>query len=96
MHGKPEARLDRHKSMFEPEDPSRNGPSQFLGWIVSPVFFNLPLQYLEDLENIWIDQTVNYSPWRKFIGKLQRDWENSITPVSTKKDAIVESLLCSH
>ena len=81
MHGKPEARLDRQRSMFEPEDPS-HGPTAILRWIVSPVFFNLPLQYLEDLEKIWIDRTVNYRPWRIFISKLQRDWENSITPVS--------------
>ena len=84
MHGKPEARLDRQRSMFEPEDPS-HGPTAILRWIVSPVFFNLPLQYLEDLEKIWVDRTVNYRPWRIFISKLQRDWENSITPVSVNR-----------
>ncbi|EPS97095.1 hypothetical protein FOMPIDRAFT_1098563, partial [Fomitopsis schrenkii] len=50
--------------------------------ILSPFLFNLPLQYLEDLEKIWVDQTVNYRPWRIFIAKLQRDWENSITPAA--------------
>lgn len=86
MHGKPEARLDRRKSMFVREDPSQ-GPTPILRWVVSPFFFNLPLQYLEDLEEIWVDQTVNYRPWRILISKLQRDWENSITPVSCYLDA---------
>ncbi|KZT69947.1 hypothetical protein DAEQUDRAFT_233105 [Daedalea quercina L-15889] len=78
MHGQREARLDRQKSMYP--QPSQ-GPS-FLLRCISPVFFNFPLQYLGELENIWVDRTVNYKPWRMFITNLQKDWENSITPAT--------------
>ncbi|KAH9933078.1 Alpha/Beta hydrolase protein [Fomitopsis serialis] len=69
MHGEREARLERHRSTYE---QSTRKPSRLLRW-VSPLFFNLPLQYL--------DRTVNYQPWKAFITNLQKDWETSITPL---------------
>lgn len=78
MHGEREARLQRHRSTYE---QSTREPSRLLRW-VSPLFFNLPLQYLGELQKIWVDRSVNYQPWRAFINNLQKDWETSITPAT--------------
>ncbi|KAH9922528.1 uncharacterized protein B0H18DRAFT_1184680, partial [Fomitopsis serialis] len=78
MHGEREARLERHRSTYE---QSTRKPSRLLRW-VSPLFFNLPLQYLGELQKIWVDRTVNYQPWKAFITNLQKDWETSITPAT--------------
>lgn len=41
----------------------------------------MPNVYMEALEHVWIDRTVDWITWRKFISMLVRDWEQSITPV---------------
>ncbi|KAH9836343.1 uncharacterized protein C8Q71DRAFT_78139 [Rhodofomes roseus] len=78
MHGLREARLERHRSVF---DQSPAEPSCLLR-LISPMFFNLPLQYLRELEKIYVDRTVNYKSWSMFVTNLQSDWGNSITPAT--------------
>lgn len=43
----------------------------------------MPLVYLKELDAAFVDQTVHYHAWRRFIAVLKRDWENAITPVSS-------------
>ena len=77
--GEPGARLSRSESAFKKE--GKRGPSLFLR-IVSPVFFFMPLLYMREFDDLYVDDTVHYRPWQVFIAKdLERDWENSITPV---------------
>lgn len=66
--------------MFDCKEVS-HVPSHVLQWLVSPLLFNLPAHYLDDLAEVWVDGVVKYHPWKTFIIKLQRDWEISITPV---------------
>ena len=51
--------------------------------LISPCLFFMPFVYLKELERTYVDNTVHYYYWRQFISGLKRDWENSITPVST-------------
>lgn len=78
FHGLREARLDRSASVFE----STPRVHSWLFRIMTPMLFYLPTRYAEQLNVIWVDQTVNHVPWRNFIDRLARDWQASITPAS--------------
>ena len=41
----------------------------------------MPLVYMNELDKLYVDQSVHYYFWRQFITGLRRDWDNSITPV---------------
>lgn len=77
-HGQPSARLNRDESIT---DESIHRPRSLTFLLLSPFLFWMPDIYLTDLEKIWVDDTVNYRPWNKFINELKRDWKASTTPV---------------
>jgi len=77
-HGQREARLDRERSLYEGTRCEASLVFSFL----SMLLFYQPLHYKSQLQKIWVDQTVNHVPWKKFITNLQRDWEISITPAA--------------
>ena len=79
-HGQPNARMNRDESL---KDDSIFRPRSLAFLFLSPFLFWMPDIYLADLEKIWIDETVNYRPWNKFINELKRDWKASTTPVRT-------------
>ena len=41
----------------------------------------MPDVYIDKLDNMWIDDTVNERTWNKFWNELRRDWEKTFTPV---------------
>lgn len=43
--------------------------------------FFMPFFYLKELDATFVDKTVHYHAWIRFIDTLRRDWENTITPV---------------
>jgi hypothetical protein len=81
FHGEPGARLDRSTSAFR---SSIRRPRSLLLKLVSPFMFFMPLVYMNELDKLYVDDTVHYYFWRQFISALMRDWENSITPVGLR------------
>ncbi|GJE96870.1 hypothetical protein PsYK624_130770 [Phanerochaete sordida] len=49
---------------------------------VSPIFFFMPFVYMQEFDQLYVDRTIHYHPWRIFIEGLKKDWENSITPAT--------------
>ncbi|KAN0131778.1 hypothetical protein V8E53_010429 [Lactarius tabidus] len=53
----------------------------FLVTLVSPVLFNSPKAYLQELEGILVlDKAVGENRWRSFISGLLKEWEQLILP----------------
>lgn len=63
------------------KNTDRNPRSWFF-FLLSPILFFMPFVYLNELDAVFVDKTVHYYAWRRFIGVLRRDWDNAITPVS--------------
>lgn len=76
--GEPGARLDRLMSALDQTIRRRRS---WLFTLISPFLFFMPIVYMNEIDKLYVDQTVHYSFWRQFIAGLKRDWENSITPV---------------
>ena len=49
--------------------------------IITPFLFFMPSVYMKEIEGVWIDDTVDWISWRKFISILDKDWSQSMTPV---------------
>ncbi|CCM03277.1 uncharacterized protein FIBRA_05405 [Fibroporia radiculosa] len=77
-HGQPEARLDQDRSVMQ--STKRERTWRFL--ILSALLFFMPDDYLDKLQKLWIDKTINHVSWQRFISEMQKDWENSITPAT--------------
>ena len=73
------ARIDSKMSVFSPS--VRQKRTLFFRFMTHLLFY-MPTVYMEELERVWIDKTIDYLAWRKFITGLQHDWESSIIPVS--------------
>lgn len=76
--GEEGARLDRHQSAF---NESIHKPRSWMFMLISPFLFFMPLVYMNELDKLYVDDSVHYYFWRQFITGLKRDWDNSITPV---------------
>ncbi|PSR76611.1 hypothetical protein PHLCEN_2v8369 [Hermanssonia centrifuga] len=86
FHGETIARLNRDESVHHsPGDKRRTYLFRFL----SHLLFAMPSLYLKELEKVWVDNTVAYHPWRRFMGEMKTDWENSITPATVLLSANV-------
>ncbi|KAK7676790.1 hypothetical protein QCA50_020258 [Cerrena zonata] len=85
-HGQPGARLNRDESLKE---DTIHHPRSLTFLAISPLLFWMPDVYLVELEKIWVDETVNYRPWNKFIDELKRDWKASTTPATVLLSANV-------
>lgn len=85
-YGESGARCSRSDSAF---DEKIHKSRSLVFFLVAPFLFFMPFVYLKELEVVFIDRTIHYHAWRRFIGAIRRDWENAITPVSH-----CPSLLC--
>ena len=50
-------------------------------WLVqtlSPLLFFAPDVHLRSLQKMWIDKTIKAVPWKNFLDKLEREWEQFI------------------
>ncbi|KAI0346505.1 hypothetical protein BDW22DRAFT_765350 [Trametopsis cervina] len=73
------ARIHRTDSVLE---KSLHKPRSWFFCILTPFLFFMPSVYMEEIDNVWIDETVDSINWRRFITMLTRDWEHSITPAT--------------
>lgn len=55
----------------------------YLVTMLSPALFFAPDVHLKTLEKIWIDEMINEVPWKKFIQKLEDEWQGLILYVSS-------------
>ena len=77
-HGERGARIHRDDSVLK--DTIR-GRRSLLFRMITPFLFFMPSVYMKEIDSVWIDDTVDWISWRKFITLLVRDWNQSITPV---------------
>ena len=81
LYGQPYARLNRADSIYE--DATK--PKSRFFKICTMLLFCLPSLYYEEFHNVYVDRTVHYSVWRRFITEMKEDWKNSVTPVRVHK-----------
>lgn len=77
-HGERGARIHRDDSVLEETIYKRRS---WLFRLVTPFLFFMPSVYMKEIEHVWIDDTVDYISWRRFIQLLYKDWQQAITPV---------------
>ncbi|KAF9236957.1 hypothetical protein BU15DRAFT_76447 [Melanogaster broomeanus] len=65
------ARLDVDQTVYADRDERH---SVFLRCI-SPFLFRAPEIYAHGLKTIWIDKLVNHVSWKRFIAKLNSEWQ---------------------
>lgn len=58
-----------------------HGPRSLLFLLISMSCFFMPSVYLQELELLFMDKTVHYHAWRRFITVARQDWVDSATPV---------------
>lgn len=63
--------------------------------VVSWMLFCTPRSYLTRLEGAWLDDTVNTQMWRNFMGEVQEDWMDSITPVGVSLSPLELYSMCA-
>ncbi|KAI0093584.1 hypothetical protein BDY19DRAFT_989148 [Irpex rosettiformis] len=78
-HGEQGARIRRDDSVIN--NTVRRGRS-LLFKLVMPFLFFMPGVYMKEIESVWIDGTVDWISWRKFITLLLKDWNQSIIPAT--------------
>ena len=88
--GEPGARLDRKDTAL---DVTIRRHRSWVFTLISPFLFFMPIVYMNEIDKLYVDQTVHYYFWRQFIDGLKRDWENSITPVSRISTSVTRTTL---
>ena len=53
-------------------------PRSWLITILSPIFFWAPEIHLSELDKLWVDEIVYQVSWKRFIDKLQSEWQEFI------------------
>jgi hypothetical protein len=71
LHGRNGARLDRDHSVHAQKLPK----SSVISTLSSLVLFSAPEVHLIELENLWVDNIVNYDSWKSFMDKLLSEWQ---------------------
>ncbi|KAI0703727.1 hypothetical protein BC835DRAFT_1410463 [Cytidiella melzeri] len=79
FHGERGARIHREDSVHK---TSLHNKRSWLFKIVTPLLFFMPSVYMDEIENVWIDETVDWISWRRFILLLSKDWQQSIIPAT--------------
>jgi hypothetical protein len=49
--------------------------------ILSPLLFFAADIHLSSLSNMWVDNMIVETTWKKFIEKIQNEWETYLIPV---------------
>ncbi|KAJ6626515.1 hypothetical protein B0H10DRAFT_2185741 [Mycena sp. CBHHK59/15] len=73
FHGEKTARLDKRQSVYG-YSPKRS----YLITCLSPLLFNAPLNHLCAIEDMHMDQLINYTSWHKLITRLRSEWHDLI------------------
>ncbi|KAF9225209.1 hypothetical protein BS17DRAFT_584588 [Gyrodon lividus] len=74
FHGEVGARLDADQTVY---NFTERRPSVLL-YLISWLLFRAPHVHLKTLKTIWVDQTINYVPWTKFLDKLNSEWQELV------------------
>lgn len=74
FHGQNAARMDSDRSIH----CSTPRPRSWLITILSPIFFWAPEIHLSELDKLWVDEIVYQVSWKRFIDKLQSEWQEFI------------------
>ncbi|KIJ66523.1 hypothetical protein HYDPIDRAFT_86361, partial [Hydnomerulius pinastri MD-312] len=74
FHGQVGARLNIDHTVYRCTDRQ----SSVLLWFISWTLFFAPNVHLETLKTIWVDQTINYISWTKFLTKLDSEWQELV------------------
>ncbi|KAI0078329.1 hypothetical protein K474DRAFT_938849 [Panus rudis PR-1116 ss-1] len=72
-HGQPEARMNRDESITQ---PMIHHSRPFWFNMLSPFFFWMPHSRMSELEEAWVDHTLNLYRWNEFIRPLKKEWES--------------------
>ncbi|KAF9225080.1 hypothetical protein BS17DRAFT_778081 [Gyrodon lividus] len=65
------ARLDADQTVYY----NRHQSKSILLRFISPFLFGAPEIHAKGLRTIWIDQLVNHISWKRFIDKLNSEWQ---------------------
>ncbi|KIJ59591.1 hypothetical protein HYDPIDRAFT_43926 [Hydnomerulius pinastri MD-312] len=74
FHGQVGARLDIDRTVYRCADHRRSILLRFISWTL----FFAPNVHLGTLKTIWVDQTINYISWTKFLAKLGGEWQELV------------------
>lgn len=77
-HGERGARIHRFDSV---QDGTICVGRSYLFQLITPFLFFMPSVYMKEIEALWIDSTVDWVSWRRFITILNNDWSQTMTPV---------------
>ncbi|KAI0806194.1 hypothetical protein BC629DRAFT_1437671 [Irpex lacteus] len=78
-HGERGARIHRDDSV---KQETVHGKRSLLFKLVNPFLFWMPSVYMKEIENVWIDESVDWISWRKFTTLIYKDWNQSMTPAT--------------
>jgi hypothetical protein len=77
--GLPIARLSRNQRVFRDLAHVKTA----LITCISPFLFFAPHAHLSVLEEIYVDDMINQTPWKSFIEHVKEDWQNLCLMVSS-------------
>ncbi|KAJ6486860.1 hypothetical protein C8R45DRAFT_270680 [Mycena sanguinolenta] len=70
FYGEPCARLDKTQSVY-----GHVTRHSLLIKIIAPILLNAPLTHLRMLEEVYADENVSHVQWRRFIERLDQEWQ---------------------
>jgi hypothetical protein len=74
LHGREGARLNRDHSVHEEQ---LHKPS-LMSTVTSIMLFLAPEVHLSELQKLLVDDIINHVSWKRFIAKLQSEWQEFI------------------
>ncbi|KAF9236835.1 hypothetical protein BU15DRAFT_76562 [Melanogaster broomeanus] len=74
FHGEVGARLDADQTVYNIMERRHSILHHLISWIL----FLAPNVHMKTLKTIWVDQTVNYVPWKQFLEKLNNEWQELV------------------
>jgi hypothetical protein len=73
FYGQLGARLDADQPVYAKDGNDSEGNS-FLFAFLDFLLFRAPSARIEDLQIIWVDNTINYIRWKSFASSLNTEW----------------------
>ncbi|KAF8844196.1 hypothetical protein BDN67DRAFT_1066314 [Paxillus ammoniavirescens] len=106
FYGEIGARLDADQTVYNVTERRASVLLLFISWLL----FRAPDVHLKTLRTIWVDQTINYVPWTKFLDKLNSEWQELVLYATvilnanvaflaipaSPSDAQIASQICSY
>ncbi|KAF9236836.1 hypothetical protein BU15DRAFT_19368, partial [Melanogaster broomeanus] len=74
FHGEVGARLDADQTVYNIMERRHS----ILHYLITWILFLAPNVHMKALKTIWVDQNVNYVPWKQFLEKLNNEWQELV------------------